>query len=256
MEKVLICSAKGGSGKTTVTLSLAFSLADLGYRVGVIDGDVSTPDCHRFVRVERDLEVLKDASSYRVIPAEVSNKRFSNSVKLLSLGLLAPDAPFIWDSKYMEGAIDQLVLNTLWGGVDVILIDSPPTLHIDFQKFAEYATRAVLVVLPDRVSFVGAKRCLEALSIIGTPVVGYILNMSYLKCECGRVHRIFRDPDDIDLGIPKIGELPIVQERPFKIDFAEEILKRKPIDLSKKSLKTRFIKFLMGGLNGWGKKSD
>lgn len=244
MEKVLVCSAKGGSGKTTVTVSLAATLAEK-YKVGIIDGDMSTPDCHRLMNC-CDIDIIYDSENkLKIIPAECRVNGFKNTVKLLSLGLVAPDAPFIWNENYMSGAIDQIINNALWGDIDVILIDSPPTLHIDFQKFAKVATRAVLVLLPDDLSLLGAMRCLEALSIIGTPVVGYIENMSYLQCKCGEVHRIFRKSIERDLGIPKIGELPIQNEKVFRIPFAEEILTRKPVTLKKKSIRKRLLKLLL-----------
>jgi len=244
MRRVMVCSSKGGCGKTTMTVSLAMSLAEKGYKVGIVDGDMTTPDCHRLLRIVEDLDFIDDNGKIKIKPAVATVDGFNATVKLLSIGMIAPESPFLWESKYIEGAIDQIINNTLWGEVDILLIDSPPTLHIDFQKYARVADSALIVTLPDELSMLGASRCIEALSVIGTPVIGYVVNMSYLVCECGRVHRVFKDSNRA-LGIRKIGEVPIKNEKVFRLDFAERVLKEKPQTIKARRIKSKAAKMLL-----------
>jgi len=223
MRKIGVVSAKGGSGKTTISLSLAFSLAEEGKKVGVLDCDVSTPDCQHFLKITRDWEIKKgDNGRILIIPAKVRAEGFQREIEFFSFSLITYSA-FIWDEKKMMRNLDDVFSSLHWSA-DVVIIDTPPTISPDFVKAMKFIDAAIIVSLPDELGMRDAQRCLSVLSHFNIPVIGYILNMTSFKCECGREIQIF-PRSSLSLPVPKLGEVPITLNHSLiRLPFSSQIL--------------------------------
>jgi len=223
MRKIGVVSAKGGSGKTTISLSLAFSLAEEGKKVGVLDCDVSTPDCQHFLEITRDWEITKkEGGKICIVPARARAEGFEGEIEFFSFSLVASSA-FIWNEKRMMRSLDDAFSSLLWSA-DVVIIDTPPTISPDFVKAMKFIDAAIIVSLPDELGMKDAQRCLSVLSHFDVPVIGYILNMTSFKCECGREIQIF-PRSSLELPIPKLGEVPIsLNHSLVHLPFSSQIL--------------------------------
>ena len=169
---VAVASCKGGVGKSTTAVNLAYSLAAAGHAVGLVDLDVHGPSLPTMVTPGGGLEVSGEA----LLPLE------ANGVKLMSMGFINPGVMPLRGAK-VTPVVQQLVGRTVWGKLDYLIVDMPPgtgdvqlTLSQDFRVSA-----AVLVTTPQRLSFVDVVKGVEMFDKVGIPTVAVIENMSGLR---------------------------------------------------------------------------
>ena len=245
MKKVAVVSGKGGVGKTTVAVSLALALAKKGFRVGVVDVDLTgsnIPD----VLGKGELGITEDD---KFIPA------VSKGVKYVSLGQLAADGmPVLWDPKDLRSAARQLMERTDWGEVDFLIFDFPPGFEAETLEMLPLMDYVLIVTTPSALSKSKVERMVEATREFQIPILGVVMNMSYFQCpSCGARHRIFTEDHGFEeLGIPTIAEIPINPKyseekviNEFPVDAVLEAMK-KPVLLRKrpKSLRRRLLELL------------
>ncbi len=171
---VAVASCKGGVGKSTTAVNLAYSLAARGLRVGLVDLDVFGPSLPTMVRPDAPLQL--DGES--LLPLE------AHGVKLMSMGYINPGVMPLRGAK-ITPIVQQLVGRTRWGALDFLIVDLPPgtgdvqlTLSQDFRVAA-----AVLVTTPQRLSFVDVVKGVEMFDKVGIPTVAVVENMSGLRLE-------------------------------------------------------------------------
>lgn len=212
---IAIGSGKGGVGKSTVSLNLAVALAHRGAAVGLADADVYGPDIPRMVGIARS-EHLKSWTLWKqgglsLEPVE----RFG--IKLMSAGfLIAEDQALAWEARMIELALHQLLHEVAWGPLDYLVIDLPPGTADLQQRLTTKIplTGAVVVVTPQDVAHLDAKRLIAMYRRLGVAVLGGIENMSGLICPCcdKRIEVFPRvaEPRSIwAMGIEKLGEIPM-----------------------------------------------
>lgn len=215
---VAVASGKGGVGKSTVALNVAVSLAERGLRVGLLDADLYGPDIPRMVGLTRrhrvkQWTVARDPrfGSVRLDPVE----RFG--VKLASAGFLfGEDQALALASGMIEVLFMQLVRSTTWGDLDYLLVDLPPGTA-DLQQAVMRRLRpsgVVLVVTPQDVAHLDAKKVLTMLETAGATVLGAIENMCGLTCPCcGTIIEVFPPvPEEQSiwaLGVERLGAVPL-----------------------------------------------
>jgi ATP-binding protein involved in chromosome partitioning len=126
---ICVSSAKGGVGKSTLAANLAISLARQGRRAGLLDADLFGPSVPRLLGLEMGLpdQQQQHAESPRVSARGLLLPLVNHGVKSMSLGyLVAAEAPVVWRGLMVMKALQQLLFDVDWGGLDVLVLDLPP----------------------------------------------------------------------------------------------------------------------------------
>jgi ATP-binding protein involved in chromosome partitioning len=204
-----ISSGKGGVGKSSVTVNLALALAAAGKGVGVLDADVYGFSVPGMIGAEHEPIILGDL----VVPT------LAHGVRCLSMGFFVPDdQPVIWRGPMLHKAIQQLLFDAYWGEPDFLLIDMPPGTGDVTLSLAEVAPRAEVVVVttPQPAAQRVAQRSAFAARKLKLPVRGVIENMSWFTGDDGVRYELFGRGGGqalaADLGVPLLGQLPLVPE--------------------------------------------
>ena len=170
-----VSSGKGGVGKSTVSVNLAIALAQLGYRVGLMDADIYGPNIPLMMGLDQQPEVNKQA---KIIPLE------AYGVKLISLGfLIEKDQPAIWRGPIVMKLIGQFLKDVEWGQLDYFIVDMPPGTG-DAQLSLVQTTlvsAALIVTTPQQVSTGDALRGVKMFERVAVPVLGIVENMSWFE---------------------------------------------------------------------------
>lgn len=212
-----VASGKGGVGKSTVTANLAVTLAKMGFSVGILDADIYGPSMPIMFDVEgeKPVSVIVDGKS-KMKPVE------SYEVKMLSIGFFtAPSQAVIWRGPMASKALNQMIFDADWGELDFMLVDLPPgtgDIHLSIVQSLPI-TGVVIVSTPQAVALADAKKGVSMFmsEAINVPVLGIIENMAYFTPEELPENKYYifgkEGAKDLaeDLGVPFLGEIPIVQ---------------------------------------------
>ncbi|MDI1257023.1 MAG: Mrp/NBP35 family ATP-binding protein [Flavobacterium sp.] len=214
---IAVASGKGGVGKSTVTANLAVTLAKMGFSVGILDADIYGPS----------MPIMFDVESAKPISVNVDGKSKmkpieSYEVKILSIGFFtAPSQAVIWRGPMASKALNQMIFDADWGELDFMLIDLPPgtgDIHLSIMQSLPI-TGAVVVSTPQAVALADAKKGVSMFlsESINVPVLGIIENMAYFTPEELPENKYYIFGKEgaqnlaADLGVPFLGEVPIVQ---------------------------------------------
>jgi len=214
---IAVASGKGGVGKSTVTANLAVTLVKMGFKVGVLDADVYGPSIPIMlgVETERPLSVADEGIS-KMKPIE------NYGVKILSIGFFTqPDQAVVWRGPMAAKALNQLIFDAHWGGLDFLLIDLPPgtgDIHLSIMQSLPI-TGAVIVSTPQVVALADAKKGVAMFQqeSINVPVLGIIENMAFFTPEELPNNKYYIFGKDgakylaEDLNVPFLGAIPLVQ---------------------------------------------
>ena len=219
--KIAVMSGKGGVGKTTVSVNLAYALAMRNYKVGILDADIYGPDIPIALRIE---DKVPKVSGEAILPFEGPL-----GIKVMSIQFLLPeeDAPIVWMGPLVSKAIQQFVAQVEWGELDFLVIDLPPGTGDEALAVAKNVpglTGIVVVVTPQKIALHDAKKALGMAKIIKVPVLGIIENMRGFRCpHCGGITYIFGKGGGEDtaktLGVPFLGDLPL---DPRVVEFTDQ----------------------------------
>jgi len=205
---VAVASGKGGVGKSTVATNLAVSLGLAGLRTGLLDADIYGPNIPLLMGVDEKPEVRGDN---RIVPF------LNHGVKMQSLGFfLSDNTPVIWRGPMVMKAVQQLLQDTDWGELDVLVIDLPPgTGDVQLTLVQTVPlTGAVLVTTPQNLALLDVQKGAEMFKHVNAPLLGIVENMSFFMCpDCGKETEIFRrgggQKESERLGIPLLGRIPL-----------------------------------------------
>ena len=207
---IAVTSGKGGVGKSTVSVNLAVTLAQKGYKVGLLDADVYGPDVPRMLDI--DDEKLRWNDANKIIPSE------NYGIKIMSVGLTTPrhDTPLVWRSSVAVSALIQFLEDVAWGELDFLVIDMPPgTGDVQLTMAQELPiTAGVLVSTPQQVALGDVSRAIMMFKEIGTPIGGIIENMSFfIAPDTGVCYDIFGTGGAEAIAcvydIPFLGKIPL-----------------------------------------------
>lgn len=207
---IAVTSGKGGVGKSTVSVNIAIALAQLGYRVGLLDADVYGPNVPRLTQT--DLERLNWNDQDKIIPAE------NYGIKIMSVALTTPaqDTPLVWRSSVAVSALIQFLEDVAWGELDFLVIDMPPgTGDVQLTMAQELPiTAAVLVTTPQSVSTDDVSRAVMMFKDINVPMAGIVENMSYfIAPDTGNRYDIFGSGGGERIAqkysVPLLGQIPL-----------------------------------------------
>jgi len=182
---ILVASGKGGVGKSSITANLAVGLAQLGYKVGVVDCDVWGFSIPRMLGVSG----RPTAFNGMMLPLE------AHGVKVISMGFFVPDdTPVIWRGPMLHKAIQQFLADVYWGDLDFVLADLPPgtgDVSISIAQFLPGADMLV-VTTPQETAQKVAARAGRMTEQVNLRIIGVVENMSYFVCPaCDAEHHIF-----------------------------------------------------------------
>lgn len=210
---IAVGSGKGGVGKSTTAVNLAVALADLGYRVGVLDADIYGPSIPTMLGLDGRPD-SPDGKS--IVPMR------AHGVETMSIGFLVEqDTPMIWRGPMATSALTQLLNDTRWGaadgeGLDVLVVDLPPgtgDIQLTLAQKIPVAG-AVVVTTPQDVATLDARKALRMFEKVNVPVLGLVENMAQHVCShCGHVEHLFGSGGGermaAQYGVPLLGSLPL-----------------------------------------------
>ncbi|MBI2310964.1 MAG: P-loop NTPase [Betaproteobacteria bacterium] len=219
-HKIAVMSGKGGVGKSAVAVNLAATWAMRGRKVGIMDADLNGPSVARMLGVSGQLLGLGAGG---VIPAVGPL-----GIKAMSMDLLLPreettpvawDAPtqqhaFVWRGSIEASALGELLADTDWGGLDVLLVDLPPGAERlpNLWAVLPELDGAIAVTIPSEVAQLAVKRSIVAAQLLKVKLLGLVENMAGYVCpQCGALGELF--PGDGEkaaraCGVAFLGRIP------------------------------------------------
>ena len=227
-----VLSGKGGVGKSAVTELLAIRLASAGYRVGILDADITGPSIPKaFGLTER---AMGDETT--IFP--VTTKKLGIDVMSINLLLEEPTDPVVWRGALIAGTVRQFYTDVLWKDIDYLLVDMPPgTGDVALTVFQSIPLDGIVVVTtPQDLVYMIVGKAIKMAGLLDIPVLGLVENMSYVACpDCGRHIEIFGESklDEVaaSYDLPILARLPIDPALTSSIDrgaiesyAAEEVL--------------------------------
>ena len=210
---VAVASGKGGVGKSTVTANLALALAAEGQRVGLLDADIYGPSQGMMLGVPAGTRP-QTAGEKHFVPVEALG------LQTMSMGYLIDDnTPMVWRGPMAGSALQQLLTQTQWNELDILLIDMPPgTGDIQLTLSQRAAVDgAVIVTTPQNIALLDAKKGIEMFAKVDIPVLGVVENMSTHICSnCGHEEAIFGsgggDKISSDYDTKLLGRIPLASQ--------------------------------------------
>ena len=203
-----VVSGKGGVGKSMVTSMLAVLMSRMGYKVGILDADITGPSIPKTFGI--DARAMQNELG--ILPAETKN-----GIKIMSINLMLEknESPVLWRGPIIAGAVKQFWQDVVWGELDYLFIDCPPgTGDVPLTVFQTIPLDgAVIVTSPQDLVSLIVKKAYNMASMMNIPVLGIVENMSYVVCpDCGKKFNIFGTGSDSianELNLDLLGKMPI-----------------------------------------------
>ncbi|SHN82279.1 Mrp/NBP35 family ATP-binding protein [Desulfitobacterium chlororespirans] len=206
---IAVMSGKGGVGKSSVTSMLAVSLMRQGFKVGILDADITGPSIPRIFGL-RDKANMNEVG---VIPGETPH-----GIKVMSLNLMIPneDDPVIWRGSIITQLVQQFWTDVVWGELDYLLIDLPPgTGDVPITVMQSLPVSGVVIVTsPQQLAGMIVRKAINMVKKYDATIYGLVENMAYVACpQCEERIEIFGKPhgeaEAAQNEIPYLGQLPI-----------------------------------------------
>ena len=223
---LLVSSAKGGVGKSTVAVNLAFALQNLDLQIGILDADVYGPSLPKLMKIN---EKPKSEDGKAITPVT------KYGVQCMSMGLLVDElTPMIWRGPMVISAIKTMTQKVLWKDRDIIIIDMPPGTGDTQLTFAQEikVDGAVIVSTPQDLALLDVKRGIQMFDKTGVKILGLIDNMSYFKGDDGKEYKIFGESrvekTAKEFNKEFLGHLPIHQDLRSSADKGDPLTHADP----------------------------
>ncbi len=223
---IAIASGKGGVGKSTTSVNLALSLKQIGYQVGILDADIYGPSQPTLLNCQRK----PDINNQKFMPI------ICHGLPSMSIGYLVnADDALIWRGAMVTKALQQMLFDTDWPELDILIVDLPPgTGDIQLtlaQKIP--VSGAVIVTTPQDLSLADAKRAVAMLNKVKIAPLGLIENMSIFHCpNCGHQEPIFGQNGGEKLSaqfdLPVLGSIPLATTIQQTCDQGQPIMLQQP----------------------------
>lgn len=232
-NRIVVISGKGGVGKSTTAVNLAYGLAFSGKRVGIIDVDVHGPSIAKMMGIEGKL-LQADAKSGRPTPIKVHDNMF-----VLTIATLMPnsDDPLIWRGPLKMGIIKQFLQDIEWPEIDYLVVDCPPGTGDEPLSIIQLLGKvdgSVIVSTPQDVAFLDARKTIKFSEKMNVPILGLVENMASFACpHCGEAIDLFKGEGAVkaaaDFGVEILGHIPVDlnipkttdEGRPYIYDFGK-----------------------------------
>jgi Mrp family chromosome partitioning ATPase len=211
---IVVMSGKGGVGKSTIAVNVAFGLAKRDYNVGIMDVDIHGPNIPKMLGIESRRFT---GSEHEIEPVEVLPNLKAASIAFAGY---PPDTAFIWRGPLKIGIIRQFLADVQWGPLDYLVIDTPPGTGDEALTVCQTISNidgAVIVTTPQGVSVLDSRKTIDFARKLNVPIAGLIENMSGFICpDCGKRSDIFGSGGGMaaarELDVPFLGEIPITPD--------------------------------------------
>jgi len=214
IKKVIgIMSGKGGVGKSTITTLLAKQLCNMGYKVGILDSDITGPSIPRLMGLQNERAMSNGNDIY-----PVANE---DNIKTMSINYMVntEDQPVVFKGPMITNTVKQFYSNVLWGELDYLLIDMPPgtgDVAMTVMQSLPISGIVMVSVPQDMISMIVAK-AINMAKKLNVNVLGIVENMSYIQCpDCDKKIKLFDGEENNEFfannNIDIIGELPMTRE--------------------------------------------
>jgi Mrp family chromosome partitioning ATPase len=210
-NKLVVIGGKGGVGKTTVAVNLAYALADKGKKVGILDVDMHGPNVAKMLGLDKERLVQSDLGiePIAVLP----------NFKVISIALILKqqDQPIIWRGPLKMATISQFLADVNWGNLDYLIIDSPPGTGdepLSVCQLISDINAAIVVTTPQQVAILDTRKSINFAKALKVPIAGVIENMSGFVCpHCQQEIDIFGKGAGAkaaeSLEVPFLGGIPL-----------------------------------------------
>ncbi len=235
---IAVVSGKGGVGKSTVTSMLAVEMARKGYKVGILDADITGPSIPKAFGI-KEKAMQNDLG---ILPAVTKT-----GIKIISVNMMleTEDAPVIWRGPVIAGLVKQFWQEVVWGELDYLFVDCPPgTGDVPLTVFQMIPLDGTVIVTSpqDLVSMI-VKKAVNMANMMNIKIIGAVENLSYVKCpDCGKEFSVFGNGNDslynetdvkllaklpIDINLSKQVDMGVIElfEGDFLSEAADEIEK-------------------------------
>ncbi|MEP7241002.1 MAG: Mrp/NBP35 family ATP-binding protein [Devosia sp.] len=205
---IVVGSGKGGVGKSTVAVNLALAFAAEGLSTGILDADLYGPSVPKLLGIEGKPAVRADG---------IFSPHQAFGLKAISIGsMLTPGQAVVWRGPMATSALRQLLRETDWGGIDLLVVDLPPgtgDIQISLFQQAELAG-AVIVSTPQDLALIDARKAVDMMKRLSIPLLGLVENMSFfIAPDTGKRYDIFGHGGAAaaaaEMGMPFLGEVPL-----------------------------------------------
>ncbi len=205
---VAVGAGKGGVGKSTAAVLLAYGLHRSGAKVGLLDADVYGPSIPTMTGIEGGKPTVHDNM---IVPLE------AGGVKIMSIGFMVDrDKALVWRGPMVHGVVKQFLEQVEWGELDYLIVDLPPGTGDVPLTLAQSIpmTGSVIVCTPQDVALLDARRAIKMYQQLNVACIGIIENMSYYLCpKCGHRDELFdhggAKAAANELNVPFLGEIPL-----------------------------------------------
>lgn len=238
IKKVIgVMSGKGGVGKSTISFLTANALALKGYKVGVLDADITGPSIPRLFGLTKG-EIF--AEGEKLLPF-----KSQSGISVVSMNLLLEDEnkPVVWRGPLLTKAVEQFWNDVAWGELDFLVVDMPPgTADVALTVMQKLPMDGLLVVTTpqDMVSMI-VNKSVQMAEMLSIPVLGLIENMSAIVCpDCGKSFSFFDEPKDEKIQKEILMRIPLTRELagiPSKgLQYSDEGIRALLDELAEKTL--------------------
>jgi ATP-binding protein involved in chromosome partitioning len=229
LHVIAVGSGKGGVGKSTVSVNLAFALQQIGGSIGIMDADILGPSIPGMLGIPAGQPPTTTPDG-KIVPAERYN------LKVMSMAMLTgDDDPAILRGPMVGKYLKMFIGRVQWGRLDCLILDLPPgTGDVQLTLAQSYAlSGAIIVTTPQDVSLKIARRGLRMFETLHVPILGIIENMSTFTCpHCGKGTDVFRSGGgermSRELGVPFLGAIPLDADIVMGGDTGRPIVLEKP----------------------------
>ena len=210
---IAVMSGKGGVGKSTVSVLLAKELNKRGFKVGLLDADITGPSIPRLVGTSGEIAYMEDGEILPVVT--------SDGIKTISLNYFMEEEsqPVVWRGPMISGAVKQFWTDVIWGDIDFLVVDLPPgTGDVTLTVMQQMPVTGVIgVAVPQSMVTMIVTKAVKMMQLMNKPVYGIVENMSYIECpECGKQMELYEGKfgyhEFDDMGIDILAEYPMVTD--------------------------------------------
>ncbi|KQM80267.1 iron-sulfur cluster carrier protein ApbC [Xylophilus sp. Leaf220] len=215
---IAVASGKGGVGKSTTAANLALALAAEGATVGLLDADIYGPSVPTMMGIAGQKPASEDGKTMEPLVA--------HGIQVMSIGFLVePDQAMIWRGPMATQALEQLLRQTNWKGLDYLVVDMPPgtgDIQLTLSQRVPIAG-AVIVTTPQDIALIDARKGVKMFEKVGVPLLGLVENMAVHVCsQCGHAEHIFGEGGGqrlaAEYGMDYLGALPLALDIRLQAD--------------------------------------